>query len=353
MALIEMLLTLQPTIDGPPVSPARLYKDSCGSDEITIQSWEKVWIDYTVQNAQKHVYADNSVLKVLGEQEYKPVILAGSGPSLKKNALHLKESVIKGADGTDIKLCGRRGLRVVSCLHNFNYFEDHDIMTPDDYYVTLDSGPIVIKEVWEGGSHEPNWYWERTKDRTLIAYTATHPELIEKWRGRILWFSMPPQSQKIMDATAKYVDYKLVPPFSVGGCVAGAALYFSRAILCCGGVIFIGMDFAFDYMHRFHAWQSPYDAQYSGLTTTLDIWGNKVGTWSSYIGFKKWFDHVACGGLGGNPQLFVNCTEGGIFGAYPEGNIKQVIQMDLKSALHIYNVRDRIGDALEKVQLIF
>jgi len=353
MALIEMVLELSNTIERPPMPPSQMYSSCTSSDEITVRSWEDKWLDYQLENAKSHDFSANSVLSLLGDQEYKPVIVAGSGPSLKKNALDLKARTIKAPDGTDIELTGRGGLKIVSCLHNFNYMEDNDIMTENDLYITLDSGEIVIKEVYEGGKHPPEWYWERTKDRTLCAYTGTHPGLISKWRGKILWFAMPPQSEKIMKGLEGVVDFKKVPPFSVGGCVAGAAMYLSRVILNCGVVIYIGMDFAFDYAHKFHSWDSQYDAKFQGVSPKVDIFGNRVWTWPSYYGFKLWFDFVACGGLGGNGQLWINCTEGGLLGAYPDGNIKQIIQMDLKTALHIFNIKARVPKALESNQLLF
>ena len=88
-------------------------------------------------------------------------MLAGSGPSLVYNGEKLKN---------------RGDMPLISCLHNFHFFEDRDIKV--DFYVTLDAGPITITEVSEGGKHDADWYWERTKDCTLVAFIGTHPDLI-------------------------------------------------------------------------------------------------------------------------------------------------------------------------------
>jgi len=294
------------------------------------------------------------VTSELGKCNRQPVIIAGSGPSLRKNAIDMKPCEGYGIDGkTLINHHGRGDIKVVSCLHNFAYFEDRDLMGPDDYYLTLDSGDITIREVYEGGEHDPDWYWDRSADRTLCAYIGTHPDLLSKWKGKVLFFTTPPQSKKIWEETDKVFPYKESPTFNVGGNALGACLYMARGVLACGPVIFIGADFCFSYTQKFHAWDSPYDSMYSGLVYWVDIWGNRVGTWNSYLGFKKWFDFLACGGQGGNAQMFINATEGGILGAYPEGVIKQFMYMDLKTALHIFNIDKRMPGAMASNQYLF
>ena len=54
-------------------------------------------------------FSDYSLGKLFGYAHHKPVVIAGSGPSLKVNAMDLKD---------------RRDITVVSCLHNFHFMED-------------------------------------------------------------------------------------------------------------------------------------------------------------------------------------------------------------------------------------
>lgn len=355
MPLIEMNLTLQPVIDRPPMPIENMYETACAADKVTIKSWTNEWTQYPKDNFDRQGKWEHTCLDILGKEAYKPVIVAGSGPSLVKNYEHLKDR--KREDGSTLH--GRGDIKIVSCLHNFNFFEDHDVMGPDDYYVTLDSGEICVKEVWEGGKHSKDWYWERTKDRTLVAYVGTSPALIDKWRGKILWFASRPANETVYKATSDFVPYHSWPMFSTGGTVAGAALYLARAVLGAGVIIFIGMDFCFSYTHKFHPWESPYDQKFSGVMPCVDIWGNRVWTWASYWRFKLWFDLMACGGEGavlnnsGNAHLVINATEGGLLGAYPEGVIKQIIQMDLTTALHIFNIHKRMPEAIQKTQVLY
>jgi len=349
--LIEMNLRLLPVIDAPPVPVERLYKDACSADEITINSWGSKWLDYTKSNAA--AFSKGNVSELISKALNKPVIICGSGPSLKKNAHHLKPGKIVGANGTEIETYGRGDIPMVSCLHNFSFFEDRDIMTVNDYYLNLDSGDITIREVYEGGKHDQQWYWERTKERTLLAYVGTHPDLISKWQGKVLWFTTPPQSKEIYEETDKVFPYKDTPVFNVGGNALGACLYAARGVMHGSVILFIGADFSFDYCQKFHAWDSPYDKMFSGVVPWVDIWGNRVWTWNSYLNFKKWFDFIAMGGQGHNGHLFVNCTEGGILGAYPEGIIKHIMQLDLVTALQMFSLNNRMPIAMEKNMYLF
>jgi hypothetical protein len=351
--IFDINLRLAPIIDGPPVPPQSLWQAACASDDVTVKSWENTWLGYTLENHRKFGFKE-TVNSELGKCNMQPVIIAGSGPSLKRNYVFLKPSESLGADNkTMIQHHGRGDIKIVSCLHNFAFFEDSDIMTKDDYYLTLDSGDITIREVYEGGSNPPEWYWERSKDRTLCCYIGTHPLLLEKWQGKVLWFTTPPQSEKIYKETDKVFPYKNNSIFSVGGNALGACLYMARGVLNCGPTIFIGADFCFSYDSHFHAWNSPYDSMCRGTVDWTDIFGNRVQTWQSYLGFKKYFDFQACGGLGGNGQIFINATEGGILGAYKEGVIKQFLYMDLKTALHTFNIKYRVPDAMKNCKYLF
>lgn len=329
-SLEEVKQTFQQTIEGPPASFTQLNAKACQNDTVTVESWRGVWIEYAGKNQEKYDCNNNSVMEVFQKELYKPVVVAGSGPSLRKNAYTLKD---------------RGDIRIVSCLHNYGFFEDLGVMTENDYYLTLDSGEITIPEVIEGGNKTEDEYWEISKNRTLLAYVSTNPKLLEKWKGRILFFSTP-NPPDIKAEVQKSIDYKKVPVFSVGGNALGACVYAAKAILGAGAIIFVGADFSFGRNQKFHAWDSPYDQKFSGVVPCTNIYGDRVWTWQSYFNFKCHMDGVAIGGAGGNPQLFINATEGGILGAYPEGNMKQIIQMTLRDALHMFTMTKNLKKML-------
>jgi hypothetical protein len=315
----EIVLEYQQIIPGPPMAKETLHQQACTNDVGTVNHWAKIWLDNIRANKDRYgSFKENSVAKFFGAYKYQPAIVAGSGPSLKKNAAKLKD---------------RGGIPLISCLHNFHYFEDLELNP--DFYVSLDAGDITIEEVCEGGSKTPDEYWALTKDRVLLCYIGTSPRLLEKWQGKVYFFNAPVPEPGFLVEQDKIEKFNLY--FSSGGNVLGACLYAAKGLLGCSSVVFVGADFSFGYptikdgeaKHSFHSWKSKYDKELGRTIKVPDIFGNKVHTWQSYYNFKHYFDWFACH-VGGE---YINATEGGCLGAFNEGNISQFKYMDLSDAL--------------------
>lgn len=319
----NVVLELQPTIPAPPISLRDMYRGACSADDITIEAWQEKWIANIIANKAKFgSFAENSIGSEFAKWEGKPCIVAGAGPSLAKNAAILKNRP--------------KSMCLVSCLHNFHYMEDHGAEV--DYYVSLDAGPVTIEEVTEGGSKSAEEYWAATEKRTLVCYIGTIPELLDKWRGRILFFSAPVPSASFRDKVDSIEIFSQW--ISNGGNVLGACMYFAKGFLGCQTTIFIGADFSFSNEHeiKFHAWDSKYDAAAGNTIRAVDIYGNSCKTWTSYWNFKLWFDYVVYT----LPGIYINATEGGIFGAYREGNIARLLQMDLANVIEMFSIHEKI-----------
>lgn len=315
----EIICHFQNTVDGPPVSAEQLHKNACQNDEITISSWKPTWKRNVQANHEKFgPFWKRSIGHFFEKYKNQTCIIAGSGPSLKFNAELLKD---------------RKGIPLVSCLHNFHYFEDLGL--EPEFYVSLDAGEVTVEEVTEGGTKSEEEYWEKTKHRKLLAYIATSPKLLEKWRGEIYFYNAPvpdPEYNQFCENIERFPVY-----LSTGGCVLGACLYFAKGFLGCEKIIFTGADFSFSGMNKFHSWDSKYDAKLGHCLRVTDIFGNKVNTWQSYYNFKQWFDQVAITA----PGTYVNATEGGCLGAYDIGNIKQIQQTTLRQALLGHSMTDQ------------
>lgn len=321
----EVFLTYQNLIDGPPFAPQQLFQQAASSDGTTVNSWATTWIEQAKQNKERFgSFKGNDLGQLWGKHQYAPIIVAGSGPSLKGNAAKLRD---------------RGAIPLISCLHNFHYLEDLGVKA--DYYVSLDAGHVTIEEVYEGGTKSQDEYWALTKEHTLLCHISTHPELLKKWQGKIYFFNCP-----IPDpAVAKQLHE--VEPFhqyvSSGGNVLGACLYIAKGYLGASDIIFVGADFCFSYDHKFHAWDSKYDKSLGQCVQMTDIYGIKRLTWQSYANFKAWFDYVAttC------PGHYINASEGGCLGAYPGGNMKQFEYMDLDDAFNMYNMNRHVRKQAE------
>lgn len=304
----QILCEYQPYIDYNPVPATKLFENACESDKITIDSWRKTWQDNVKANHEKYgPFGDRSIGKFFGLDAMKPVIIAGAGPSLKDNAKELVD---------------RQGITLVSCLHNFHFLED--IGAAPEYYMTLDAGDVTIEEVYEGGSKSPDEYWEMTKNRKLLAYIGTSPRLLEKWQGEIYFFNAPVPDDSFINYCEEIEKFNTY--ISNGGNVLGACLYFAKAYLGASMVAFMGADFCFSYDKKFHAWDSKYDKNLGNVLRVKDVFGNNVYTWRSYYNFKGWFEFVSMT----VPGLYFNCSEDGTLGAYPDGNIRSIVQMPIK-----------------------
>jgi hypothetical protein len=320
----QILLEYQPFISQMPVAKDRLYAKACENDGATVEHWKKTWIANITANKKRFgSFHDHSVAKVFGKYKHGAAIIAGSGPSLKFNAAKLKD---------------RREIPLISCLHNFHYFEELELAP--EFYCSLDAGnDITTEEVTEGGTKDEQWYWDRTKERTLIAYIGTSPKLLEKWQGEILFFNSALPTHDLNQEIDAIESFKVY--FSTGGNVLGACLYLTRAVLGCYTIIFTGADFSFGYpdcsekipVHRFHSWKSKYDSQMGQTVKVTDVFGNKVHTWPSYFNFKSYFDWFAAN----VPGSYINATEGGCLGAYDQGNIDKFKYMSLEEAMRSIN----------------
>lgn len=322
----EIILEYQPYADIPSLDRQGLYSTACRNDDITISSWRETWLRNIRANKEKFgSFAEHSIGDLFGSQKFKACIVMGSGPHLKYQADTLAKNP---------------GIPTVSCLHNFHFCIDNDI--PVDYYVSLDAGPVVIEEVSEGGREEPSYYWDQTADKTLICFIGTDPGLLEKWQGKVYFFNCPIPDQGLVEEIDAIESFRVY--ISNGGNVLGACMYFAKAFLGCNPIIFTGASFSFDYDSKtFHGWESKYDGNLGRTVKLTDVFGNKVHSWASYAGFKSWFDWVA----ETKPGIWINATEGGCFGSYPEGNLRSVIQMDLDEVYDQFNMCENIRDQAE------
>lgn len=328
----EVQLEYQGYIDSPPITTGQMYQQACASDKVTCDAWRDVWLKNAKANKERFgSFCDNSIGQLYGLFRNQPVIIAGSGPSLKYNIHQLKNR-------------GKAGL--VSCLHNFHFMEDAG--AAPDLYVSLDAGPVTIEEVSEGGTKTPEEYWELTKGRTLACFIGTDPKLLEKWQGKVLFYRCPipdPQIETFFEELESFHAY-----VSCGGNVLGSCMYIARCYLGGCPIIFIGADFSFSQEAskktghlQFHPWDSKYDQGIGQVMRVCDVFGNLVKTWPSYWSFKNFFDRTVIE----HPAMWINATEGGIFGAYREGNIKQLHQMKLEDVLKMYQFPDNFeGQAL-------
>ena len=315
----EIALEFAPIIDRMPGNHKDAHEKTCENDSATISHWRNIWLTNIRKNKETFGnFADHSCGQFWGEAKGRPAIIAGSGPSLKFTAPKLKDRP--------------ENMLLISCLHNFHFLEDLEANV--DYYVSLDSGPITIEEVTEGGSQPAEYYWEKTKEKKLICFIGTDPALLSEWQGEIYFFNAAIPDETIMKEINDIERFGI--HIESGGCVLGTCLFFAKGVLGSQISIFIGSDFSFSQEEnsRFHAWDSKYDANHGICLKAVDIFGNATKTWQSYYNFKTWFDLVS----ERVPGFYINCTEGGILGAYRDGNISSIKQMWWEQMIDLFTL---------------
>jgi hypothetical protein len=318
----QVILEYQPYIDYAPIAPKELLGASCSADEPTVNHWKSTWEKNVKANHDKFgSFKDHSIGKFYGYAHQKPVIIAGSGPSLKYNAHELKN---------------REDITVISCLHNFHFMED--IGCPADFYVSLDAGEVVIEEVYEGGTKTEQEYWDLTKGRKLLCYIGTSPRLLEKWQGEVYFFNHPVPDENYIAYVEKIEKFNTY--VSSGGNVLGGCFYIAKAFMGASIIGFIGADFCFSYLKKFHGWDSKYDAKLGNVLRVKDVFGNSVYTWKSYHNFKGWFESITLT----VPGVYYNCSEGGTLGAYLEGNIRSIHQLPLQQFIRQMTMYNEIKE---------
>ncbi len=323
----EVYLEYQPYVDIA-VRPDSLYNQAKSNDQATVDYWKETWINQTRMNkARVGSFADNSVGQLFGKHRFQPCIVVGSGPSLKNNAHLLKQNP---------------GIPVVSCLHNFQYLEG--LGCGADYYVSLDSGPVTVEEVSEGGDKNVD-YWALTKDRTLIAFIGSHPDLIRLWQGKIYFFNAVIPDEDCVRRIDEIENFRVY--CSNGGNVLGACVYIAKGFFGCNTIAFMGASFSFSYENKFHAWDSKYDANLGQVVYLTDVYGNRVKSWQSYANFKAWYDWLVTT----IPGDWINCSEGGCMGSYPHGNIRQLKQMDLLDFFSMITMHEDLREQCENPQV--
>jgi hypothetical protein len=321
----DILLEYQNYFEPPPQANQVMRAKAVSNDAPTVQTWKPKWLaNIKANHAKFGPFKDRSIGKFFNMHKNKPCIVAGAGPSLKRN-------------GEDLKKKG--DITLVSCLHNFHYMVDRDIDV--DFYVTLDAGDVTIEEVSEGGTKTADEYWNATKGKILLAYIGTSPLLLEKWQGEFYFFNHPVPDDDFMTQIQAIEHF--TPALSSGGNVLGACVYFAKGFLGCNPIAYVGADFCFSYDKKFHAWDSKYDANLGMVMKAFDVFGNKVLTWASYANFKAHFEWLSMK----IPGIWINCTEGGTLGSYADGNISTIRQMDLCEFIEMYNLTEHIRPNVE------
>jgi hypothetical protein len=257
----------------------------------TVNGWKDRWEKNFKANSEAYDFSSLNVKQLKYKHKGLPALLIGAGSSLVKNLEVIKTKPF---------------IKYVS-LHSLRYMMENGVRP--DYVVSLDAHEKQAK-FFEGVD---------TTDLVLLADIRTAPDVLSAWKGKVYFFNAENKINPYCSISTNIVS---------GGSVMGAA--YNLAInLGAKKIIFCGMDFSnpFGEIHKVQYADGSTD-EGTGVDAfiTADISGRGIWTLVRMWLYKIWFENSA---LSMSGIEHINATEGGILGAYPEGNLSYIKQMKL------------------------
>jgi len=219
----------------------------------------------------------NLDFKYSGKDE-KAFFLVGSSPALKKDVLLLKD-------------VNRDNSRILCCNSSLKFLLRHDVKP--DYVISLDSDKIDI----------PQHLDIDRDDITLLASSATHRSVLDKWKGPIYY--LPYYS--LDDELKPKIRAKLGRKVPSGGNSMTEALFVATVIFGAKVIVFVGTEYCFDkdyYADKTAAKQEKLKTLYPAV----DVLGNKRWTLPALYQYAIWTEK-ACGDLT-PPAVFIDTSFG-------------------------------------------
>jgi len=266
----------------------------------TLEGWEKIWTKNLVENNNRWNFQKYSAKKLKDTNKRGACFLIGAGPSLKYNIRFLKD---------------KKGI-IIASSHILKTLLANGIKP--HYVIVLDAKDVQAEFLDVG---------DESKNLTLISDILVSPLIWDKWKGKVLFFQAE-TFDKIKEMIRKYTDFDC--EITTGGHVIGAA-YIIACSMKSKRIVFVGTDYCNDLSPAIKYSNNLYgeDDKNSGSDAmiTCDIQGKGVYTLLRQYINKFWLDCISFQ----FPDIeHINATEGGILGAYLEGNLKTIKQMRLK-----------------------
>jgi hypothetical protein len=298
--------------DVPDRIKKEVQKQAKGISKKTVKTFSKQWIENLTENAKMCDFSKYSIYSLKDKYKGETAYLVGASPSLSKNVKELKK---------------KKGI-IIACGHVLKFLLENGVKP--DFVIVLDANEV------EGDFLDVG---DKSKDIKLLADIMVHPKVFKIWKGRIWffrlmgrWIGKRKNGKPYGDRThqklwtlSKFNDLLFTNGSVMGGAYSAAELFGIKRI------VFVGMDFSMpmssSYVLRYSGGEEDegtlehYDQQ-----VDVDISGRGVWGKGRMFFYKYWFDGMSMI----RPKIeFINATEGGILGAYPEGNLKSIKQMKL------------------------
>jgi len=265
---------------------ARLEK----SNEGVRKTWFPLWIP----NIRDNLSRVGEFRSVYGlKQKGKTAILVGGGPSLRKNVDKLKD-------------VNRDEVVIVTSAHSLKYLLEHGVKP--DYVFVLDAKDV-----------QADWCDIGETDIPLIMEVGCSPKILEKWKGPVYFF----RGNSREDFPELYKDTDFSDMVYSGGNVMSCALYWALVVAGYKRIVFVGHDYSNSVNHGVEYADGSIDMgegddSFQDYMIACDVEGLGVTTLARMMEYKIWSELLMKKYINVD---FVNATEGGIFGVYPQGQL--------------------------------
>jgi hypothetical protein len=273
-----------------------------GMTRNTIRNYRKTWIDNLKENVKTYDFFEKDASKLKAFTYEEPAFLVGASPSLSKNIDELKNK--KGT--------------IFASAHSLKYLLKHGIKP--DFVILVDAQKRSLGYIAIG---------DKSKDLTLLIDICVSPDILKAWKGAV-WFFRGTHGKNIDKYVDKITDFK--NKITTGGSVISTSTILALS-LGLKNIVFVGNDFSFP-KDNYYAKSIPIKEKDGESIVhsvdrcyTYDISGKKIDTVTRFFMTKIFLDFLSASMA---DIKFINATEGGILGAYKEGNLKSMKQVPLK-----------------------
>ena len=268
-------------------------KDLTGNSEEIIpmdEFMERTWVNPELESKWYDNYSKNksSIQPAKQRNDGRVAILVGASPGINKNY-----EVLKNIDDNFV---------IISSLPAAKFLVDNDIIP--DFVFAVDAAYHNLDDLDFDHS-----------GTTLVTSPFVMPEILNAWTGK---------AETYLLGGGKGFNETIIEDWGKhdigGGNVISAAYLWAYKYLQCRHFIVMGVSLCFYKDYYFDGRKKPNETpdEYNGWYNAVDIYGEVVSTTPTLTMYKTWFEtyvkHINEHGGGS----FINSTEDGILGAYPE-----------------------------------
>jgi hypothetical protein len=291
------------------VTMEQLAKMFSGSNELTVRSWEKRWLDNVVENLRT-VTTPRPLKQLLTNVNTHVALCCGAGPSLRK--LKKRAPLIPPEWG------------VIAC--DYSLLAVLEVGIKPLFVVTMDGHQETEPAVLEGFARLAKEH----PDVPVIADIVSCPSVVEQLTNPYFFRSMGEHSNTLN----RYVMQQCpqIDQIGHGGNVGSVACILAKFWSFARHVVLIGYDSAMrEGTYKENYWNGKNGDDDKQYVEVCDVYGRPIMTMGNLHNYKWWLDHFC---YMNNDVEWINANDGGFLGVCgPDRNYNHYTYLPLEKAV--------------------